>query len=406
MKKLLIFIMVLFTVLFVSISPLWAFESKSGENVSITTSIGDDAYIFGSNILVSEDIEGDLIVAGGRIEVLGNVSQDLMAAGGTISLAGDIGDDARVSGGVLTISGNISDDLLAAGGQITVLEKTDIGGSIVLAGGTINFGGTSGEGAILNAVNITISGKIKGDVEIGEVESLKITGSAEITGDLIYKSTRSADISNDAVIGGEIKETIIEVQKEITQAEIAATGTSAWAVFMATNIAGGIIEFLALFVLGIILLLAMPGFFERFTERMKKTLGYSIGSGAIVIFGVPIGSVIIFIISIILFITIIGSALGAVIMASNFVMLIIYGILIFTSTVFLSFTLGKVILSKTSLNMDKYGWKVLAYLIGLVIIIILYSIPFAGWLIRFSGVLFGTGAVVLALKDIILSKKK
>lgn len=150
----------------------------------------------------------------------------------------------------------------------------------------------------------------------------------------------------------------------------------------------------------------MPGFFERFTERMKKTLGYCIGSGAIVIFGVPIGSIIIFIISIILFITIIGSALGAVIMASNAIMLIIYGILIYTSAVFLAFTLGKVILSKTSLNMDKYGWKVLAYLIGLIIIMTLYSIPFAGWLIRFTGVLFGTGAIVLALKDIVLSKKK
>ena len=401
MKKLLLFIMVLCTVLFVSISPLWAFESKSGENVSITTSLGDDLYVFGSNVLVSENIEGDLIVAGGRIEVLGNVSQDLMAAGGIVSLAGDVGDDARVSGGVLTISGDISDDLLAAGGQITVLEKTDIGGSVVITGGTINFSGTSEEGAMLNAATITISGKIKGDVEIGEVESLKITGSAEITGDLIYKSTRSADISDDAVIGGEIKETIIEVQREI-----AATDTSPWAVFIATYIGGVIIAFLALFVLGIILLLIMPGFFERFTERMKKTLGYCIGSGAIVIFGVPIGSFIIFVISIILFITIIGSALGAVIMASNIVMLIIYGILIYTSTVFLSFTLGKVILSKTSLNMDKYGWKVLAYLIGLMIIMTLYSIPFAGWLIRFTGVLFGTGAVVLALKDIVLSKKK
>ena len=76
------------------------------------------------------------------------------------------------------------------------------------------------------------------------------------------------------------------------------------------------------------------------------------------------------------------------------------------STVFLSFTLGKVILSKTSLNMGKYGWKVLAYLIGLVVIMILYSIPFVGWIVRFAGVLFGTGAVVLVLKDIILSKKK
>ncbi|MCJ7471608.1 MAG: polymer-forming cytoskeletal protein [Actinobacteria bacterium] len=399
MKKLLLFIMVLFTVLFVSISPLWAFDSKSGENVSITTSLDDDIYVFGSNVLVSEDVEGDLVTAGGRIEVSGDVSQDLMVAGGTVNLNGDVGDDVRVSGGILTISGDISDDLLAAGGQITVSEKTDIGGSAVITGGTINFEGTSGEGAILNAGNITISGKIKGDVEIGEVESLKITGSAEITGDLIYRSASRANISDDAIIGGEIKETIIEQRK------IAATDTNPWAIFIATYIGGRIIAFLALFVLGIILLLAMPGFFERFTERMKKTLGYSIGSGAIVIFGVPIGSVIIFIITIILFITIIGSALGAVLMASNIVMLIVYGILIYTSTVFLSFTLGKVILSKTSLNMSKYGWKVLAYLIGLVIIMILYGIPFLGWLIRFAGVLFGTGAVVLVLKDIIVSKK-
>ena len=400
MKKLLLFMMVLLTVVFVSISPLWAFDSKSGDDVSISTSLDDDLYIFGSNVLVSENIDGDLIAAGGRIEVSGDVSQDLMVAGGTVKLDGDVGDDARVSGGILTISGNISDDLLAAGGQITVLERTDIGGSVVITGGTINFGGNSGEGAILNAGSITISGKIKGDVKIGEVESLKITGSAEITGDLIYKSANRADISDNAIIGGEVKETIIEVQREI-----AATDTSPWAVFVATYIGGRIIAFLALFVLGIILLLAMPGFFERFTERMKKTLGYCVGSGAIVSFGVPIGSVIIFIVSIILFITIIGSGLGAVVMAANFVMLILYGVLIYTSSVFLSFTLGKVILSKTSLNMGKYGWKVLAYLIGLVIIMMLYSIPFAGWLIRFAGVMFGTGAIALTVKDILLSKK-
>jgi len=400
MKKILLFILVLLTVLFVSASPLWAFDSKSGEDVSITTSLDDDIYVFGSNVLVSENVEGDLVTAGGRIEVSGDISQDLIAAGGTINLDGDIGDDARVSGGIVTISGNISDDLIAAGGQITISEKTDIGGSAVITGGTINFSGHSGEGAILNAGNITISGKVDGDVEIGEVESLKITSSAEITGDLIYTSARSADISDDAVIGGEIMVTIVEKQKEIGSAD-----KNPWTIFIATYMGGRIIAFLALFVLGIILLLAIPGFFQKFTERMKKTLGYCIGTGAIVIFGVPIGSVIVFIISIILFITIIGSALGAVIMAANIIMLIVYGILIYTSTVFLSFTLGKVILSKTSLNMDKYGWKVLAYLIGLVIIMILYSIPFAGWLIQFTGVLFGTGAVVLALKDIIMSKK-
>jgi len=399
-KRSVLFVAVLLTVLLVSAAPLWAFDSKSGDNINISTGVDDDLYIFGSDVQVNENIDGDLVIAGGRIEVTGDVSQDLMAAGGIISLDGNTGDDIRVSGGSITISGEVSDDLIAAGGQINVLKKADIGGTAVLTGGIINFNGTAREGAIFNAGDITISGKIEGDVEIGDVENLKIASGAEITGDLTYKSANIADISKDAVIGGEVKETIVKARRE----EITA-GAAPWAIFTATYIGGKIISFLGLFILGIILLLIMPGFFEKFTDRMRKTLGRCVGTGAIVIFGVPIASMILFIITVILFITIIGSGLGVVAMASNTVMLILYGLLIYTSTVFLSFTLGKLILSKTSLNMGKYGWKVLAYLIGLVIIMIPYSIPFVGWLIRFAGVLFGSGAVIFAVKDLVSSKK-
>jgi hypothetical protein len=52
--------------------------------------------------------------------------------------------------------------------------------------------------------------------------------------------------------------------------------------------------------------------------------------------------------------------------------------------------------------MDKYGWKVLAYLIGLAIIMIVYSIPFVGWVIRFAGILFGLGRLALIFKDMIV----
>ena len=126
----------------------------------------------------------------------------------------------------------------------------------------------------------------------------------------------------------------------------------------------------------------------------------SVLGGAIVLFGVPISSVIIFIVSMLLFITIIGSGLGIVAMASNVIMLIVYGLLIYLSTIFLSYLLERTILSKTTLNMDKYGWKVLAYLIGLVIIMIVYSIPFVGWVIRFAGILFGLGGLSMVLKDL------
>lgn len=135
---------------------------------------------------------------------------------------------------------------------------------------------------------------------------------------------------------------------------------------------------------------------------MKHTPGYCVGGGAIVLFGVPIVSLVVFIITILLFITIIGSGAGIVAIASNVIMLIVYGLLIYLSTIFLSYFLGRTILPKTTLNMEKYGWRVLAYLIGLVIIMIVYSIPFAGWVIRFAGILFGLGGISLVLKDLMV----
>jgi len=398
MKKLFIFLAVVITALFMSAAPLWAVDSGEKEETSFSTEFNDDLYIFGSDIFITEDVEGDLVMAGGNIDIDADIAQDLMVAGGMVDINGDIGDDIRAAGGTLNISGNIGDDLIAAGGQIYISDSSIIGGALALTGGTLQISGTVQDDASLNGGSITISGRIDGDVMIEEVERLKITGSAEITGDLIYKSAAMADISDEAVIGGEVKETIIEKEVKVKTPGSAATP---WAVFTATFIGGRIIAFLSLFVLGIILILAMPGFFQKFNDRMKSTLGYCVGGGAIVLFGVPIASVIVFIISILLFITIIGSGLGLAAMASNAVMLVLYGLLIYLSTIFLSYLLGRVILSKTSLNMEKYGWKVLAYLIGLAIIMIAYSIPFIGWLMRFAGILFGLGGLVLIIKDMI-----
>ncbi len=399
MKKIWIFITVAAVSFFMCALPLFAFTVKSGEDVSITTSLNDDVYAFGSNILVIEDIEGDLIAAGGRIEVKGKVSQDLMVAGGMINLGGDVGDDVRTAGGIITISGNIGDDLMAAGGQITVKNDANVGGELMVSGGTISIGGEVIGDALLSGTNITISGKINGSVKIDDVEELTVTDGAEIAGDLEYRSAMKADISDKAKIGGEVKETI-----KVKEVEVVSKAP--WAVFSATYFGSKMISFLSLFVLGIILLLAVPKFFEKFIDRMKRTLGYCVGAGAIMLFGVPIGALIIFLISIILFITLIGAGLGLLGIASNAIIIVLYALFIYTSTVFLSYFIGRMILIKTSLNMSKYGWKVLAYLVGLAVVVVAYSIPFAGWVIRFAGVLFGFGGIALVLKDMIFKPKE
>ena len=131
-----------------------------------------------------------------------------------------------------------------------------------------------------------------------------------------------------------------------------------------------------------------------------------VGAGAITLFGVPVGIISIFIIAVFLFITVIGAGLGILTISANLILIILYAVLIYVSAVFLSYFIGEKILSKTRLNLKKYGWKVLAYLIGLVIIVIVFSIPFAGWIFKLAGILFGLGGLTLIVKDWLLKFKK
>ncbi len=403
MRKVCIFmITVIFSFILVA-APLYAFTTEEGDKVAITASVGDDLYVVGRTITVDSTVtvEGDLIAAGGQVDINGEVSEDLIAAGGVLNIKGDVGDDARISGGIISISGDIEDDMLVAGGRITISKNTSIGGDLVAGGGTLEIKGEIAGDALLSGTAIIISGKIDGNVKIQDVDELTITGSAEIAGDVDYESAESVKISDDALIGGEVKGTIADKKKDYD-----IMGKTPLALFTATYIGGKIISFLSLFVLGIILLLVMPGFFNKFNGRMRTTLGNCAGAGAIMVFGMPVGIMVVFFLSILLFITIVGSGLGIIAISSNIMLTILYMLIIYTSTVFLSFLVGRMILFKTKLNMDKYGVKVLAFLIGLVILAVIYSIPFVGWLIKFAGVLFGCGAISLVLKDLIFKAKK
>jgi len=406
MKKVLVFIIITFISLFLFATPLYAFTAEGGENVSITEDIEDDLYISGANVVITGDSDSDIICVGGRLQFDGDIGGDLMAAGGYITVNGDLEDDARIAGGIITINGDIGDDLIVTGGQITIGKNTKIDGDLVINGGTLNINGEVVGKVIASGGEIDIDGKIGGNVIIGDVSFLSVSEDSEIGGDLSYSSAQDATIkiSKNAEIGGEVKYTEIEEPEAVSK--IGVPGGVSAGIFSATYFGIKVISFLSLFVLGIILILAIPAVFNKFNKRMSSTLGMCVGAGAITLFGVPVGIISIFIIAVFLFITVIGAGLGMLTISANLILIILYAILIYTSTVFLSYFIGEKILSKTRLNLKKYGWKVLAYLIGLVIIVIVFSIPFAGWIFKLAGILFGLGGLTLIIKDWLPKFKK
>jgi len=401
MKKVILFILVVSYIFFTFTSPIFAFTAKSGETVNLTENESDDVYAVGSNVNVSSEINGDLVAAGGRLNLNGMVAQDLIAAGGFIDVGGEVKDDARIAGGNITINGLVSDDVVVAGGQVLIDKGAKIGGDLVVGGGSIIINGDVSGKIIASGGDIEISGKAGNGVEIGGAGSLTIGSTADITGDLIYSSGQEAKISEEAKISGSIKFTEIKEPKKVEKSLFAVPFGIFGGIFGATYIGSQVASFLSMFVIGIILILAIPSVFKKFNSRMKSSFGLCVGGGAIMLFGIPIGMAILCFIGVLLLFTIVGAGLGILLFASNCIILSLYFILIYTSTAFLSFLLGELILAKSKLDLNKYGWKVLAYLIGLAIIMVVYAIPFAGGAAMFAGILFGFGGIMMVIKDYI-----
>lgn len=405
MKKILIFISVFMLCIFGFASPVLALTTKGGENLNISESIEDDVYAFSNTVTLTGDVSGDFVAAGSQVNILGRVTGDLLAAGGSITVSGEIGDTARIAGGMITVNNNLKKDLLAAGGQVEISANSVISGDAAINAARIVINGDVDGNLKLSAADVIINGKVGETVEINS-SNIKIGDNAEISGNLNYTSDKEASISANASINGKTNWTKTETDTTKKLGVSPGIKKGAAALFTATWIGSKVVRFLSCFVLGIILLLIVPWAFKKFNERMKKSLGYCVGDGAIVLFGAPIAMFIVLIIAIILFATIIGSLLGVIAVFGNFYLILSYALLLFVSNIFLSFFIGNLILQKGVKNLHKYGWKVLALLIGLVITSVLFAIPFVGWIVQLAAILFGLGGLVMIIKDWFSSFRK
>ena len=211
-----------------TVSAVGAFEGRSGDVVVISTDevIEDDLYVLAESFTLNGTVEGDLIVAGREIKINGTVEGDLLAVGQSVTINGKVQDDARISGYALFLGGKIGDDLL--GGGFSLETRTES-----LVEGDLLFGGYQGllAGTILGDLNIgggavKLAGEIEGDVvvdvsgsEPGErmplgfpfapgmptvptvASGLTLADQVEIGGNLQYTANAEADIPSGAIAG-------------------------------------------------------------------------------------------------------------------------------------------------------------------------------------------------------------
>ena len=396
------------------VSPLGAADFRGGDEVIVAANevIEDDLYVAGETIRIEGTVRGDVIAAGQQVIISGTVEGDLMACGQAVVVTGRVADDIRMAGMALQLGegATVGDDVIAAGFSLEAEGGSRVDGGLTMAGFQTALGGSIGDGAQFAGVGLEITGRITGDVD-AEVDAsveappfmrfmpapiplptvalgLTVADDAEIQGNLTYESSGEGQISPSAVITGDL------VRNAPGPGEVEAAGRAA--VVLPT-----LQRFLALLVVGLILVWAVPDALrqmaDRVTARPLATAGWGLGT----LLGAVVAVMVVVLVSVVLAILTgllsLSSLMGlSVVLGLVTAALVGLGLWItaaFLGPIAVGVAVGQPIQRSLPAGM---GPSLIQFLIrGLVVVVVLGAIPFVGFLVRLAVLVLGLGAVAM-----------
>jgi len=112
----------------------------AGAAVSLRGTVAADTHATGFDVEIEAATGGSVYAAGATVTLRGAIGHDLSATGFTVRTTPEAvtTGNARLSGGVLTIEGPVTGALTASGGEVVL--NAAIGGDAVLAAGNLSFG--------------------------------------------------------------------------------------------------------------------------------------------------------------------------------------------------------------------------------------------------------------------------
>lgn len=320
----------------------------------------NDLFRTDDSVSVNEELNGSSFIAGSTVDVDSKVNGILFAAGNQVETAGE-SEYAFVAGNsVKLVSQKFIDGFIA--GNVIEIKDVEVQRDLYVAGSAITYSGTTGRNAILTGSSVTVKGTIKGNLTV-YANDIKIESDAVIEGTLKYSSDSSVDISKSAKVG----------YTEIEEAK----SSSVKAPTIKTRITDTLLSLMNILVIGLLMMLIMPKVFEKIAKQDEKKILTNIGFGAVTLIAAPIAALI-------LITTLIG-------MSTGFVLLGMFVICLYISSVFTSYYLSNMILK------NKIKNKYLIYLIGASALALLKLIPFVSILVSIASLCLGMGIVVSLL---------
>jgi cytoskeletal protein CcmA (bactofilin family) len=346
-----------------------ATQFRAGDNLIFAPDkkIDDDLMAAGGKIKFNGVLSGDLLVAASSVAQNGTIEGSFMAAAQQIDISGPIDRSSRTFSQYVNISSSVSQNVMAFCQRCDLKSSGYVGKDFHAFCSELNVDGKIKGNLKGYNQTVTISGTIEGDANI-VAERIVLMPTAKINGNLNYKSPNEADIQKGATVLGKTQWKKTEPTKK----------KSSPGKFILKRF----LNFLAFFIVGLILIPIFKEQTKRIKENLRKSYFKILGIGFIFL----VCMLIILIISIMLSFVTIGLPLALLSVAILFFMGALCKIAV-------GVALGDWLLSLVNSNGNVNA--ILALLIGLIILTLLTSIPyFIGTLFYLVIFFSGTGAII------------
>lgn len=329
------------------------FSSKADSEITLEDTYNSSVAVAGDDIELNAIVKGISIIAGNQIELTGETDYGIYA------------------GNTIRLSGTVNNDIIIAGNLITSNNNAHFKRDTIIAGNDIEISGTFDRNISIYSSKVTFKNAVvKGNVKIYS-EKVTIEDGTTINGNLSYPEDSIYKASADAKIGKIIKTDAIQTTDD--ENYFATVSSKIW-------------SFVCMALVFTAMSLFFPNIFNKITEKFEKTEINEIvkvfTEGLVIIILVPV-------ISILLCCTMIGVPLGII-------LLIMYAVAIYLTTIFTAYLLGYKIwqkIFKKPANLLPIG------IIGLFILMILNLIPGVRILVTIITILIGLGLIFECLKQ-------
>ncbi|HPJ29884.1 MAG TPA: hypothetical protein PLZ42_00660 [Methanothrix sp.] len=288
------------------------------------------------------------------------VEDDIFAGGDTVNINAPV-DSAVIFGGRVNVDAPIKGDLIVAGGEVDL--NSEVGGKVLAAGGTINLRGDVERNVVMagGTVRILSTSDIGMDAAISGGE---VYNAGNVTGTLWVNA---GDFENTGTAG--------EVKYQMWEEHEAAREPEA---LISTF---GILMILGFLIVGVLILRLFPESMSSVDGEIRRSPLVR----AILGLGLIVASMVLIFVSMV---TVIGMPLG-------FLLLALFVAALLVANLFVSFSLGRWIARALNRNLGDMP----AFVLGYLILSILFLIPLVGFLIELLSISLGFGGLVGYLNE-------